>query len=299
MNRREFLKISAIGVTTTSLWGGASLIGCSKVPPKPNIIFIYTDDLGYGDVSCYGASKVQTPNIDRLASQGRMFMDAHSASAVCTPSRYSLLTGQYGWRVDSWGPLSYDKPLIIDTARLTVPGLLKQHGYSTACIGKWHLGFGEGEKLTDWNKTLKPGPLEVGFDYYFGVPLVNSHAPFVYVENHHVVGLDPDDPFILRQPNPGLPPNTDLPPSPVQVFPEKGGLERWSGAKQAHMLYRDRMVGTKLTEKAVEWLHAHDDNKKDKPFFMYLATTNIHHPFTPHPRFQGTSDCGRYGDFMH
>jgi len=298
MKRREFIKIAAAGIASTSLLGCSWLNNNDKGRSKPNIIFIYADDLGYGDVGCYGGTKVQTPNIDRLASQGRMFMDAHSASAVCTPSRYSFLTGQYGWRVNSWGPMAYDQPMIIDTDRLTVPGMLKQHGYSTACIGKWHLGFGKADP-TDWNKELKPGPLEVGFDYYFGVPLVNSHAPFVYVEDHHVVGLDPDDPFVLRQEKESLPANTDLPRSPVQVFPEKGGLERWSGANKAHMLYRDEMVGTKLTEKSVEWLHAHHEKKKDQPFFMYLATTNIHHPFTPHPRFKNTSKCGRYGDFIH
>jgi len=304
MKRREFLKTVATGIVSTSLLGCTSF-GISKkqkfnkkLNNKPNIIVIYADDLGYGDVGCYGATKVQTPNIDRLATQGRMFTDAHSASAVCTPSRYSFLTGQYGWRVNSWGPMAYDQPMIIDVDRLTIPGMLKQHGYSTACIGKWHLGFGK-EGLTDWNKELKPGPLEVGFDYYFGVPLVNSHAPFVYVEDHYVAGLDKNDPFVLRQENEALPPNTDLPRSPVQVFPEKGGLERWSGAKDAHMLYRDEMVGTKLTEKSVEWLHAHNEQKKDQPFFMYLATTNIHHPFTSHPRFKGTSQCGAYGDFIH
>lgn len=297
MKRREFLKMAATGVASTSLWGCTSLASSNKAQ-KPNIIVIYADDLGYGDIGCYGATKVQTPNIDRLASQGRMFMDAHSASAVCTPSRYSFLTGRYAWRNDIWGPLPYDQPLLLETDRLTLPKMLKQHGYATACIGKWHLGFGI-EGLTDWNKTLKPGPLESGFDYYFGIPLVNSHAPFVYVENHHVAGLDTNDPFILRQENEALPPNTDLPRSPVQVFPEKGGIERWSGAHKAHMLYRDEMVGTKLTEKAIDWIHDHRNKRKDEPFFMYLATTNIHHPFTPHPRFKGTSQCGRYGDFIH
>ena len=199
--------------------GSPSSARPASTPAKPNIVLIYTDDVGYGDVSCYGATKISTPHIDRLAREGRMFTDAHSGSAVCTPSRYSLLTGQYGWRVNCWGPLGHDKPLIIDTERLTVPRLLKEHGYATACIGKWHLGFGK--KQTDWNKPLKPGPLEVGFDYYFGVPLVNSGPPFVYVENHHVVGLDPDDPFVLRAKK-----NDPRPPSPTQTFPEKGGVDR-------------------------------------------------------------------------
>ena len=265
---------------------------------RPNIVLIYTDDLGYGDVGCYGATKVKTPNIDRLAEQGRMFTDAHSPSVVCTPSRYSLLTGEYAWRKKIWGPLPYDRPLLIGTGKKTLPGLLKQNGYATACVGKWHLGFGK-EGLTDWNKKLTPGPLEVGFDYFYGIPLVNSHAPFVYVENHHVVGLDPEDPFVLRQPNPAKPPNSNLPRSPVQEFPEKGGIERWSGATRAHELYRDRMVGTHLMKKSVAWIRDRVSKKKSDPFFLYFATPHIHHPFTPHPRFEGSSECGRYGDFIH
>ena len=281
----QALVVLLVAITVQNVCQGQS----SRQEDRPNIILIYTDDVGYGDVSCYGAEKISTPNIDRLASEGRMFTDAHSASAVCTPSRYSLLTGQYAWRTNRWGPLPYDQPLIIDTSQMTLPRMLKQAGYSTACVGKWHLGFGA-EGLTDWNKMLKPGPLEVGFDYYFGVPLVNSHAPFVYVENHHVVGLDPQDPFVLRTGK-----DDPLPSSPVQAFPEKGGIGRWAGARRAHELYRDEMVGTKLTEKAIDWMRKQN---ADSPFFLYFATTNIHHPFTPHPRFQGKSECGRYGDFM-
>ncbi|MGI9427494.1 MAG: sulfatase-like hydrolase/transferase, partial [Bythopirellula sp.] len=269
----------------------SSLLQAQDATERPNIVLIYADDLGFGDVGCYGATKVSTPNIDQLASAGRKFTDAHSPSAVCTPSRYSLLTGRYGWRANIWGPLALETPLLIPTDVLTTPRLLQQHGYSTACVGKWHLGFGETE--TDWNKPLKPGPLEIGFDYYYGVPFVNSGPPFVYVENHHVVGLDPSDPFVLRKKD------DPLPPSPTQTFPAKHGADRWAGAKRAHELYRDEMVGTTLTGKAVEWMRTHAKEKQDQPFFLYLATTNIHHPFTPHPRFQGTSQCGRYGDFIH
>ena len=292
-SRREFLRVVAAGAASAALAGRTSPAGqTGRGKKRPNIVLIYADDVGYGDVSCYGATKISTPHIDRLAREGRMFTDAHSASAVCTPSRYSLLTGQYAWRVNCWGPLPYDRPLIVNTASMTLGRLLKRHGYATACIGKWHLGFGL-KGLTDWNGPLKPGPLEIGFDYYFGVPLVNSHAPFVYVENHHVVGLDPDDPFVLRTKN------DRRPASPTQRFPEKGGLDRWAGAKRAHTLYRDEMVATTLTEKAVGWMRTHTEKKKKgDPFFLYLATTNIHHPFTPHPRFKGKSRCGRYGDFM-
>jgi len=250
---------------------------------EPNIVVIFADDLGYGDLGCYGGQHVKTPNIDRLASQGRRFTDAHSASAVCTPSRYALLTGRYPARRDDlWGPVMLRSPLVVSPDRLTVADVAKQAGYATACIGKWHLGFGQ-QAPTDWNKPLRPGPLELGFDYYFGVPVVNSHPPFVYVEDHYVVGLVDDDPLVYgRQ-------------AETRMFDEKMGINVIGGAKAAHAAYDDEQVGTKLTKKAVEWIRQH----RDAPFFLYLATTNIHHPFTPAPRFQGTSRAGRYGDFIH
>ena len=135
----------------------------------------------------------------------------------------------------------------------------------------------------NWNGDLKPGPLELGFDYYYGVPVVNSHPPFVFVENHHVVGLVQDDPFVFGK------------KARTREFPEKMRLDEIGGADAAHAQYDDEAVGTRLTEKSVEWIAANKSN----PFFLYLATTNIHHPFTPAKRFQGTSECGRYGDFIH
>ena len=253
----------------------------AQTKPRPNVVIIFADDLGYGDLSCYGATKLKTPNIDRLARQGRRFTDAHSASAVCTPSRYALLTGEYPFRKELWVPVFLKSGLILDTNQLTVAALMKKSGYSTACIGKWHLGFGD--RTPKWNGDLKPGPLELGFDYYFGVPVVNSHPPFVFVENHRVVGLAPEDPLVYGA------------KSKTRVFPEKMGIDQIGGAQAAHALYDDSMVGTHLANKATKWIK----DRKDQPFFLYLATTNIHHPFTPHPRFQGSSECGRYGDFVH
>ena len=247
----------------------------------PNVVVIFADDLGYGDLSCYGATKLKTPHLDRLAAEGKRFTDAHSASAVCTPSRYALITGEYPHRRGLSRPVFLKTGLVIDPDRQTVADLMKEAGYATACIGKWHLGFGEG--APDWNGDLKPGPLELGFDYYYGVPVVNSHPPFVYVENHRVVGLVPDDPFVFGK------------KAKTREFFEKMGTNQIGGADAAHALYDDEAVGTTLTEKSVEWIRA---RSKD-PFFLYLATTNIHHPFTPAPRFQGTSDCGPYGDFVH
>ncbi len=257
---------------------------------QPNVVFIFVDDLGYGDVGCYGATKVQTPKIDQLAKEGRMFTDAHSASAVCTPSRYALLTGEYPLRGNNgkgiWGPCSHNQPLLIDTAKLSLGQLFKNKGYATAAIGKWHLGFGTDK--TDWNKPLRPGPLELGFDYYFGVPKVNSGFPYVYVENDHIVGYDPNDPLVYGK----------EPFSPTPTFPEEAGrktLNKFSGALEAHKMYDDERTATLLTEKAIGWINEH----KEKPFFLYFPTTNIHHPYTPNPRFKGSSQCGLYGDFIH
>jgi arylsulfatase A-like enzyme len=269
----------SILILNLSLVGRASAE--DRPAKQPNVVLIFADDLGYGDLGCYGATKLKTPNIDRLAAEGRRFTDAHSASAVCTPSRYALLTGEYPFRKDLSEPVFLRTGLVINPDRTTVADVMKKAGYATACIGKWHLGFGK--KAPDWNGELKPGPLEVGFDYYFGVPVVNSHPPFVYVENHRVVGVVPDDPFVYGK------------KAETEVFPEKMGITQIGGAKAAHALYRDEAVGTKLTETAVGWIKSHSE----KPFFLYLATTNIHHPFTPAPRFQGTSGCGRYGDFVH
>jgi len=158
---------------------------------------------------------------------------------------------------------------------------MKAAGYATACIGKWHLGFGKG--APDWNGELKPGPLELGFDYYFGVPVVNSHPPFVWVENHRVVGLVEDDPFVFGK------------KAKTKEFFEKMGVNQIGGADAAHALYDDEAVGETLVAKSVDWIK----RRQNEPFFLYLAKTQIHHPFTPAPRFKGTSQCGRYGDFIH
>lgn len=259
-------------------------IGCQgqqKEPAPPNVIIINADDLGYGDLSCYGATLVSTPNIDALAKRGRKFTDAHSAHAVCSPSRYGLLTGTYPLRKNLWGPIPRTQSLTIDKNQPTLGKLFQQAGYDTACVGKWHLGFGEGK--TDWNKPLKPGPNDCGFDYYFGLPLVNSGPPYVYVENDGVVGYDPKDPFVSGK------------KSATQEFPAKGGYN-FGGAEKAHLLYRDKQVGTTFANKSAQWIAG---RPRDKPYFLYLATTNIHHPFTPAERFEGTSKAGIYGDFIH
>ncbi len=273
--KRKIIGLAVIGAAS-------QFVGCSvEANEKPNVILINIDDLGYGCLSSFGATKVQTPNIDRLAYEGRIFTDMHSASAVSTPSRYGLMTGEYPFREDVFGVAGYTTPLLIDQNKTTIADVMQRSGYATAIIGKWHLGFTESKP--DWNAELKPGPVELGFDYYFGIPCVNSGPPFVFMENHNVLGYDPNDPFVE-----GQIPETKL-------YPAKKVNDRIGGAKAAHALYDDEMLGTTFTEKSVEWIKKH----KNEPFFLYLATTNIHNPITPHPRFVGTSEAGIYGDFIH
>ncbi len=161
---------------------------------QPNVIIIYADDLGYGDVSCYGAIKIKTPNLDKLASSGIRFTNGHSSSATCTPSRYALMTGQYPWRKSGTGVLPGDAALIIPTGKTTLPSLFKDAGYTTGIIGKWHLGLGNAVEKP-WNGKIAPGPNEVGFNYSFIFPATADRVPTVFIENNYVVALDTSDPI--------------------------------------------------------------------------------------------------------
>lgn len=252
-----------------------------QLQSKPNVILINIDDLGYGDLGCYGATKVKTPNIDKLATQGKKFTDFHSVSAVCTPSRYGLITGQYPARVNLFDAIFLRHPLTIDTNQLTIADVMKQAGYATGIVGKWHLGF-QNEAPVDWNKALKPGPLELGFDYYFGYPTVSSHPPFVYVRNHHVLGLTKDDSMVYGK------------HAETRWFPEKFGMSDIGGGRAAHFLYDERAAGTTMKDSAITYIKAH----KNEPFFLYYAPTSIHHPYAPAPRWIGSSEAGRYGDYI-
>lgn len=235
---------------------------------KPNVVVILADDLGYGDVSCYGAKLVETPNIDRLAKQGRRFTDAHTPSSVCSPTRYGLLTGRHCWRTSLQrqvlGPAA---PLHIEPTRMTVASLLKKHGYATAAVGKWHLGYGKPPR-TDYTKPLTPGPKDVGFDYHFGVPSNHGDLTRCFVENDRVVGLKPGEPFELA----------------AKGGPAKGLAERRV----------DDRVDITLTEKAVAWL----DKNHDKPFFLYVTPVAVHNPVTPNKKFRGQSKMGIMGDYI-
>ncbi len=277
--------------TALSLLAATTLLS-AVAADRPNVIFIMADDLGYGDTGCYGATLISTPNIDKLAEQGRRFTDAHSASAVSTASRYSMLTGEYPFRGDDgrsetggiWGPLQRESFLLIRPNTQTVASMMQEQGYKTACFGKWHLGFGE-EVGTDWNQPLGRGANEVGFDYYFGLPFVSSAPPYVLVRNNKVLGLDPNDPITRVE-------KGETPTSTPKYVEKSNNI--YKGGQAAHDLYKDDELGELFVEEAKKWI----DENKDNPFFVYFSSPHIHHPFTPNERFKGTSKCGVYGDFV-
>jgi arylsulfatase A-like enzyme len=270
---------------------------------KPNIVFIFADDVGYGDLGCYGATRVKTPNLDRLARDGCRFTDAHTTASTCTPSRRSLLTGAYSWRQAAGSTIAPgDLPLSIQPGTTTLPSLLKKAGYTTGVVGKWHLGLG-GAGGPDWNGDLKPGPLEIGFDYAFIMPATGDRVPCVYVENHRVVGLDPHDPIrVSYKEKIGNEPTGRENPELLKLKPTHGhdmtiinGISRigWmTGGKAARWVDED-MADT-FTKKSIAFIEAH----RQRPFFLYLATHDIHVPRVPHPRFRGTSRAGTRGDAL-
>ena len=268
-------------------------------PIKPNIIIIYADDLGYGDVGAYGATGLKTPNIDKLANEGIRFTNGYATSSTCTPSRYALLTGEYPWRNEAAKILPGTAPLIIDTSRVTLPKMLRGNGYKTGIIGKWHLGLGLGE--VDWNKKVSPGPNEVGFDYAFIMAATQDRTPTVYLENGHVVGLNPDNPIEVNyQKNFEGEPTGLENPELCKLMWDHGhnnsihnGIPRigfQKGGKSA--LWIDENMADDFLVKAKQFVRT----SKHKPFFLYYALQQPHVPRTPSQRFAGSSGMGPRGD---
>lgn len=269
----------------------------TTVGKRPNIIIFYVDDLGYADLSSYGAKGVYTPNVDRLVEKGIKFTDAHSPAATCTPSRYSLLTGEYAFR-NKARILPGNAPLLIDTAKVTLPKMLKRAGYKSAVVGKWHLGLGSGN--VDWNAAVAPGPLEIGFDYSFLLPATGDRVPTVYLENHHVVNLDKTDPLWVSYKTPA---------SEIQALEVSDGVRYASDAQHSQTIVNGvgrigAMKGGKkalwtdedfphiFTEKAANFI----EKNKNNPFFLFFPFHDIHVPRLPNERFQGVSKMGPRGD---
>tara|TARA_Y100001980_G_C14556914_1_gene353561 strand:- start:76315 stop:77817 length:1503 start_codon:yes stop_codon:yes gene_type:complete len=271
----------------------------ASAPGNPNIVIVYLDDLGYGDVGAYGSTVLKTPNMDRLAKGGVRFTNGYASSATCTPSRYAILTGVYPWREKDARILPGTAPLLMDTEQMTLPRMLKQEGYYTGIVGKWHLGLGAGN--VDWNAKISPGPNEVGFDYSYILAATQDRVPTVYIKNGYVVGLDPDDPIeVDYQKNfEGEPTGKDNPElltmkwhhghnnSIVNGIPRIGFMK---GGKSA--LWKDEDMADTFLEEAQAFVR----RNRDTPFFLYYAMQQPHVPRTPHPRFAGKSGLGPRGD---
>lgn len=259
----------------------SSLIFSARATGKPNIVFIVADDLGIGDVGCYGATKIKTPNLDRLAAQGLRATDAHASGAVCTPSRYGILTGRDYWRIKT----DWMGEMLVEPDRPTVAKTLRDAGYDTAYFGKWHLGWGTSAKPRahrsdwDWNaETLAPGVLETGYDTFFGTPFSANEPPLVFVESRTVVGRDPADPIIVVDPK-------------VEKY---FGYGTSKGAAAAHAARPLDQIDRIVTGKAAAYIEAH----KDKPFYLHIALVAPHVPVAPAKDFQGRTTVGAYGDFV-
>jgi len=299
MSRRTFMKSLGLAVAVAM----APVKIRAAATKRPNIVVMYADDLGYGDISCYGATKFKTPNIDKLASEGLRFMNAHSPSATCTPSRYAMLTGEYAWRQRGTGIARGDARMIIQPGRMVLPLVMQKAGYVTGVVGKWHLGLGAHGAKLDWNKEITPGPLDIGFNYCFLIPATGDRVPCVYVENRRVVGLDPKDPIQVSFGKPvGSESTGKGHPELLKMHPSHGhnqtvinGISRigyMSGGKAARWVDED--MADVITGKAKDFIEKH----QDRPFFLYFSTHDIHVPRVPHPRFAGKSGLGPRGDVI-
>lgn len=270
--------------------------------PKPNVVFIYVDDLGYGDLSSYGATRIQTPNVDRLAQQGTRFTNAHSTSATCTPSRFALMTGVYPWRQQGTGILPGDAKLIVPTDKVTLPKVFKQAGYTTAMVGKWHLGLGT-QVEKNWNEAVKPGPNEVGFDYSFIFPATADRVPTVFLENHTVLGLEKDDPIQVDYGKKvGTDPTGKENPELLKMRSSPGhghdqtivnGIGRIGYMAGGH---KARWVDEEVTGTFLSVAQNFIQENKDHPFFLFFSLNEPHVPRMPSTFFKGKSGLGYRGD---
>jgi len=274
---------------------------------RPNVVLIYGDDVGFGDLGCYGAEKIPTPNLDRLAAEGLRFTDGHCAAGTCTPSRFALLTGVHGFR-SGVRVLPPNARLTIPVDAWTLPRVFEARGYRTGVVGKWHLGLGAQGSPVDWNGAVKPGPLELGFDESFLLPSTNDRVPCVYLEGHGVVGLDPEDPLFVGKLK-ELPegstryPNGREEPEAMTYYPSSHGHNQsvingigrigyMAGGKAA--LWDDETMADVFVERATRFIDEH----AEEPFFLFFSSQDIHVPRTPHPRFKGKSELGYRGDAM-
>lgn len=271
---------------------------------QPNVIFIVADDLGYGDLSCYGAKRIQTPNVDRLAAEGLRFTDAHAVASTSTPSRYSLFTGHYSWRRNDTGIATGDAGMVIRPEQTTVADIFKAAGYTTGAVGKWHLGLGDKAGTQDWNGFVSPGPQDLGFDYSYLMAATGDRVPCVWMENQRVANYDPEAPIAVsyKTPFPGEPLGKDHPEMLTKLKPSPNhghdmaivnGISRIGYMKGGgKALWEDENIADTIAAKAVQFI----ERQKEKPFFLYVGTNDVHVPRYPHERFRDKSGMGYRGD---
>ncbi len=293
------MKNSFLFLVASTIAGG--LVAQDKEAEKPNVVIIYADDLGFGDVGAYGAKDLKTPNIDAISNQGIRFTNGYATSATCTPSRYSLLTGYYPWRNKNAQVLQGDAPLLIPTDKITLPKMMQKAGYKTGVVGKWHLGMGNGS--VDWNQKVSPGPKEVGFDYSFVMAATNDRVPNVYVKDGFVDGLEKGDPLQVNyRMNFEGEPTGRKNPEQLKVMYSHGhdmsinnGVSRIGYQKggEAAQWIDEEMADTFLNE-AKQFIQ----RNINQPFFLYYALHQPHVPRIPHPRFAGTTGLGPRGDVI-
>ncbi|MBQ9694104.1 MAG: sulfatase-like hydrolase/transferase [Kiritimatiellae bacterium] len=298
-SRRAFLKQLGFGCAALTTSGSLPL---TQTPVKPrNILFILADDLGWGDVSCYGTTPGLTPFLDEYATRGVQFTDAHAPASTCTPTRYAIFTGCYAWRKPGTGIAQGDAALLIDPTLETLPKLMQRSGMVTGAVGKWHLGMGEGPGKTDWNKPISPSANAIGFDYTFLMAATADRTPCVYVENGCVVNHDPADPIEVNyQHNYAGEPDGIRDRASLKMDWDFGhnqavvnGIGRigyMKGGEKAR--WKDEEMADIFVDKACAFM----EKNRDKPFFLYLGTNDIHVPRVPHPRFVGSTPYGPRGD---
>lgn len=296
MKQRSFNLIALVAIFSL----GGILSGNIQAETRPpNIVVIMADDLGYGDLSCYGATALETPNIDRLAAEGQKFTSGYCSASTCTPTRYSFLTGTYAFRKKGTGIAPPNSPALIQPGTPTIASILRTSGYKTAVIGKWHLGLGS--EMPDWNGLLKPGPLEIGFDRCLLLPTTNDRVPQVYVENHRVLNLDPADPLWVgkKKPSPDHPTGLTHRDTLKMDWSHghnstiHNGISRigfYTGGHAAR--FRDEDLSDRWVEESIKWI----ESNRDHPFFLFFSSHDLHVPRIVHERFQGATKLGPRGD---
>lgn len=302
--KKSYLAISLLAPLAAQAAYGAKKVKTTVDPNRPNVIIILADDLGYGDLGCYGAKNVKTPNVDRLASQGIRFTDTHAIAATSTPSRYSILTGEYAWRRPDTDIAPGNAGMIIRPEQYTMADMFRSQGYRTCAIGKWHLGIGAKTGTQDWNAPLPASLSDIGFDYHYIMAATADRVPCVFIENGNVANYDPSAPIHVsyKKNFPGEPTGKNNPELLYNLKSTPGcghdqsivnGIGRIGYMKGGgKALWKDENIADSITSHAINFIKAN----KNTPFFMYFCTNDVHVPRFPHPRFRGQSGMGLRGD---